>query len=397
MKKAILLIIDGLGDLPTPKTPLQAAKIPNLHKLATDGVTGMLAPVSRFVVPGSDTSHLNILGYDPEVYYPGRGPLEALGLGITLQEGDVAFRANFATVKDGKIIDRRAGRIDTATATKLAERLSIRVDHVQAIFRNSVEHRGVLVLRGPGLSHLVSGTDSHSPSGELEPCTALAPEAEKTADIVNKYTEFISGLLSSAPENKGREKPANIVLLRGAGTYAKVPGFSERFALKAACVAGGALYRGIARYLGMDVFVVPGATGTKDTDLKAKANAAVKAIEGEYDLVFVHVKGCDNAGHDGDFTAKKAFLERIDKEMIPILSKSGASLIVTGDHSTPCSRKAHSGHEVPILVYNDIERRDDVGRFDEIACPHGGLGHIDGKDIIPLILNLIEKAEKYGS
>ncbi len=397
MKKAILLIIDGLGDLPTPKTPLQAAKIPNLHKAAKNGITGMLSSVKRFVVPGSDTSHLNILGYDPEIFYPGRGPLEALGLGIDLQEGDVAFRANFATMKNGKIVDRRAGRIDTETATKLASRLSLRIDHVEAIFRNSVEHRGVLVLRGPGLSHFVTGTDIHASSGALEPCSAITSEGDKTADIVNKYTQVIQGILAAAPENQGRSLPANTLLLRGAGTFKRVPSFYDRFGLKAACVAGGALYRGVARYLGMDVFIVPGATGTKTTNLKGKADAAVKAIKGDYDMVFLHVKACDNAGHDGDFIGKKAFLERIDKEMIPILVKSGACLIVTGDHSTPCARKAHSGHEVPLLVSCDQERRDEVGRFDELACMHGGLGHLNGQDIVPLILNLIAKAEKYGS
>ena len=156
MNKAILLIIDGLGDLPTPKTPLQAAKTPNLDRLAKNGITGMLTPLKRYIVPGSDTSHLQLLGYDPAFFYTGRGPLEALGVGVKLREGDVAFRTNFATVKNGKIIDRRAGRIDTEIAAELSKNLSMRINNIDITFRNSVEHRGVLVLRGEGISSMVS-------------------------------------------------------------------------------------------------------------------------------------------------------------------------------------------------------------------------------------------------
>jgi len=395
-KKAILLIIDGLGDLPTPRTPLQAAKKPNLDRLAKDGMTGMLAPVKRYIVPGSDTSHLQILGYDPAIFYHGRGPLEALGLGMDMENGDVAFRANFATLKDGKVVDR-AGRIDTKTATALSRNLSMRIEDVDVEFRNSVEHRGALVLHGPGLSHNVSETDPHSlgPFNECQPLDGSV-EAAKTARIINRFTEITMGTLSAAPENRKRASPANVILLRGAGYYAEVPSFTERFGIEAACVAGGALYKGIARYLAMDVMLVPGATGDKNTDLKAKARAAVKALE-DYDMVLMHVKACDSAGHDGDFEGKKKMLERIDAEAMPLLEKSGAYLVVTGDHSTPCCRRGHSGHEVPLLVYGKDERTDGVVKFDEISCAEGGLGHVRGKDIIYLILNLIEKAEKYGS
>jgi len=395
MKKAILLIIDGLGDLPTPKTPLQAAKKPNLDKLAKQGMTGLLSPVGNYVVPGSDTSHLQILGYDPRQFYCGRGPLEALGLGMALRDGDVAFRANFATVENGKVTDRRAGRIDTKTAAALAKNLSMKIEDVEVIFQSSVEHRGALILRGLGLNPMVSPTDPHS-LGPLQACRPLTPAAMKTAQVVNAFTRLAMERLSKAPENQKRQKPANTVLLRGAGMYRRMLPFNMSFGVNAACVAGGALYKGVARYVGMDVLDVPGATGDRNTDLKAKANATVKALS-NHDLVMVHVKGCDSAGHDGDFAGKKKMLERIDRELIPSLAKTGACLVITGDHSTPVSRKAHSGHPVPILVYGKGERTDLVKRFDELSCMQGGLGHLHGRDIMPLILNLIEKAEKYGS
>jgi 2,3-bisphosphoglycerate-independent phosphoglycerate mutase len=396
MRKAILLIIDGLGDLPTPKTPLQAAKTPNLDRLAKNGITGMMSPVRRFTVPGSDTGHLNLLGYDPAVFYCGRGPFEALGMGIELQEGDVAFRANFATAENGKVVDRRAGRIDTKTASLLSKGLSFRIGNVQAIFRNSVEHRGVLVLRGPNLSANVSDTDPHT-VGEFNPCFALDDswEAKRTADIVNKFTEVAKGWLASAPANKGRKKPANMLLLRGPGTFTQVPSFYDRFKLHGLCVAGGALYKGVAAYLRMDVALVPGATADIKSNLKGKAEAAANAIKGEYDFVFMHVKAPDSAAHDGDFDKKKKALELLDK-VIPILEKTGACLIITGDHSTPCSLKKHTGHEVPIIVHGG-ERKDGVKKFDEISCGQGGLGHVRGKEMIPLILNITGRAEKYGS
>ncbi|MFH1785828.1 MAG: 2,3-bisphosphoglycerate-independent phosphoglycerate mutase [Candidatus Micrarchaeota archaeon] len=395
MKKAILVILDGLGDLPTPKTPLQVAKIPNMNRLAKNGITGMLSPLKKFIIPGSDTSHLAILGFDPSVFYFGRGPFEALGLGIKLNPGDVAFRANFATLENNKVVDRRAGRITTSIASSLVKYLPKKIDDVEIIFKNSVEHRGALVLRGNGLSSNVSETDPHSIS-QMHECQPLddSPEARKTATIVNKFTKLAIQALSSVPENKNLKKKANAILLRGAGMYSEAPSFYERFGLLGACIAGGALYRGVASFMGMDIIMVAGDTGDKDTDLEAKANATVKAAE-KYDFIFLHIKMCDSFSHDGDFEGKKKALEKIDK-IIPILEKTNAAIILTGDHSTPCSLKKHSGHEVPILVYGG-ERYDNVKKFDEISCAQGGLGHIRGKDIIPLVLNIIGKAEKYGS
>jgi 2,3-bisphosphoglycerate-independent phosphoglycerate mutase len=394
--KAILLVIDGLGDLQTPKTPLQAAKIPNLDRLAKNGISGMMSPVARYVVPGSDTSHLQLLGYDPAFFYRGRGPFEALGLGIDLKGGEIAFRANFATVKDGIVVDRRAGRIDTESSSKLAENLSMKIGDVEVIFKNSVEHRGALVLRGPGLSSEVSETDPHAKE-QIPECCPLddSPEAAKTADIVNKFTRIAMEKLSAAPENKGRKLPANAVLLRGAGSYEPAPSFYDRFGLHGICVAGGALYKGVAAYMKMDIALVPGATGDKNTNLKAKAEAVANALSGSYHFAFMHVKGCDSAGHDGDFATKKSMLEKLDK-IIPILEKTGAAIIVTGDHSTPVSLKRHTGHEVPILIYRG-ERKDKVAKFDELSCMSGGLGHMKGRNLMPLILNIMGHAEKYGS
>ncbi|MFH2106113.1 MAG: 2,3-bisphosphoglycerate-independent phosphoglycerate mutase [Candidatus Micrarchaeota archaeon] len=393
MKNAILLIIDGLGDLPTPQTPLQAAKKPNLDRLAEKGITGLMSSFDRGVVPGSDTSHLNIFGYDPLICYSGRGPLEALGIGMKLEKTDLVFRANFATMKDGKIIDRRAGRIATEDAKKLEKLVNMKMEDVEIIFKSSVEHRGALILRGHGLSNKVTGTDRTN----MEPiCVAFDNRGEKTARILNEFTKEVHKRLSKDHLNKKRKMPANVILARSGGFLKEVPSLRAQYGMLSACISGGALYKGCAKLAGMDIIEVKGATGTANTNLKAKGEAAIHALK-KYDFIFLHVKACDSFGHDGDFKGKTKMIERIDKELVPILAKSGAYLVITSDHSTPCSRKTHSGHEVPIIIYGKDERIDDVKKFDEISCMKGGLGHMKGRNVMPLILNLIEKAKKYGS
>lgn len=401
-KKLVLVILDGVGDLPAPKkTPLQLAKKPNLDALAKEGITGLMAPLGKGVVPGSDTSHLQYFGYAPEKYYSGRGVLEALGVGERLREGDVAFRANFATLSGTDIVDRRAGRIKTDDAKQLEAAANLTIEGVEVIFESSVEHRGVIILRGKGLSAAISDTDPHS-TGKLAHCEPLdgTKEAAKTADIVNRFTNEVRARLEKHLVNSERKKKglpqANGILLRGASIYEKVDDITTRFHIRVACVAGGALYKGVAHYVGMDVVDVKGATGTKDTNLNAKLNATADALK-THDLVFLHVKACDSFGHDGDCKGKTKMIEKIDKLLIGKLRKANAAIIITADHSTPCSRKAHAGYEVPILIYEKGGRTDNVKKFDEISCMNGGLGHITGKDLMPLILNLLEKAKIYGS
>jgi 2,3-bisphosphoglycerate-independent phosphoglycerate mutase len=174
----------------------------------------------------------------------------------------------------------------------------------------------------------------------------------------------------------------------------------ERFGISAACVAGGALYKGVAKYVGMDIINAKGATGDAKTDLKAKAKAAIEACK-SHDFVFLHVKAVDSFSHDGNFKAKVKMLEKIDKELVGELrkaaDKNGIYVIITGDHSTPCIRKAHSGHEVPIVIYGKNERKDSVKKFDEMSCMAGGMGHLKGSDLMKIMLNLIEKGKMYGS
>jgi 2,3-bisphosphoglycerate-independent phosphoglycerate mutase len=249
MSKAIILVMDGLGDLPDAKgyTPLSAALKPHMDKLAEEGATGLFSAIGEGMVPGSDTSHLNIFGYDHAKYYPGRGPLEALGAGFPLKEGDIAFRANFAIFDYGKIADRRAGRLPTEEArayAKYVQKLKV-APNVEALFQSTVEHRGVLVLRGKNLSPNITPTDPHA-IGPLPKSVPLDPKdknAKRTAEALNKFTKMAMQKLEKAKENKPKKRPVNAIIARGAGTYSKIPSTYDRFGVRGACIAGARFTR----------------------------------------------------------------------------------------------------------------------------------------------------------
>ncbi|MBI5158894.1 2,3-bisphosphoglycerate-independent phosphoglycerate mutase [Candidatus Micrarchaeota archaeon] len=401
-EKALLVVCDGLGDLLVDgATPLQRARKPNLDALAEEGACGLVHAIGRGIVPGSDTSHLALFGYDPYKYYKGRGTFEALGAGVELKHGDVAFRANFATV-DGKmnVVDRRAGRIETIEARKLGEELNgLKVNGVEVVFKPTTEHRATLVFKGAGLSNAIGDTDPHG-GGRVLLSKALddSKEAGKTAGALNEFTKKSFEVLNKSELNAERKKngkqPANILLCRGAGIFEKVPSLRDLHGFESACIAGGALYKGVAKFVGMKVLKVEGATGTLETDLHAKAKAALGALK-EFDFVFVHVKGCDNASHDGNLKAKIRMIEKID-EMMGELRKAKANIIVTADHSTPVKLKEHSWEPTPILFNGPKVRVDGVKKFDEISCAGGAMGLMNGLEVMPVIAGLMGRAKMFG-
>lgn len=405
MKKIILVICDGLGDRPVKalnnKTPLEAARTPNLDNLAKNGITGLMHTIDRGIAPGSDTSHLAIFGYDPKEYYFGRGPLEALGLGFELKQGDIAFRGNFASVDSNKkIIDRRAGRIENNEPFAKAID-GIKIGNVTFSVISGVSHRAALVMRGKNLSSEISDADPHVDGVkplEIKPLNKNK-SVKFTIDALNKFLEKGFQILSKLPENQQRAKegklPANYLLVRGAGSLKKMPSFFEKYKLKAACIAGGSMYKGVARSLGMDIIDVVGATGKPDTNLDGKFKTALE-LSSSYDFVFVHVKGTDVFSHDGDYRGKMQFIEKIDRA-ISFLNNSGALIIVTGDHSTSCELKQHTADPLPILISGSGIRIDDVRSFSERSSALGALGHIRGLDLMPELMNLIGKTELYGT
>jgi len=412
VKRALLIVIDGAADRALKtlngKTPLEVAYKPNIDQLATNGVTGIMDPIAPGVSVGSDTAHLALLGYDPFKTYTGRGAFEALGAGIKLQPGEVAFRTNFATVdEEMRVIDRRAGRYieEAKEFEKLINSISLKTSNVKVLFRHTVEHRGVLILRGEGLSRFVSDTDPHKIGMRVLESKPLidSPEAKRTANIVNEFTREVYKLLKDHPLNKSRVKrglpPANILLVRGAGVLPNVKPLSERFKVKCACIAGIALVKGVAKAVGMDIIDVPGATGGLDTDVLAKVKYAIKALE-DYDFVFIHYKGTDAASHDGNVWAKVKIIEKIDSAigyLIDRVNLDETYIIITADHATLTEEtRNHSGDFVPILIHGPGVIPDDVRVFCERACLKGGLGRIRGLDLMNIIMNYLDKVEKFG-
>ena len=414
--KAVLIIADGLGGRPSDmdgKTCLEAANTPILDALAARGALGLVDPIAPGVRPGSDTAHLSLLGYNPYEVYTGRGVYECLGIGMDVRAGDICFRANFASVEETpeglKLLDRRAGRIESGQAELEAAlgSLAIRsVDGVDVAFRASTQHRGALLLRGEGLSKNVSETDPHEVGARLHDSHATVPgdsAGERTAAAVNDLTRESYEILKDHPVNRERiaagKMPANIVLVRGAADCPALPSIESIYGVRGAVIAGGALYRGIALGVGMTSIDVPGATGGLDTDLRAKAAAALDALE-SYDLVFVHVKGTDNAGHDSNAAAKAEFIERIDRELFAVLADrldwATTHLAFTGDHTTPIDFGDHTCEPVPVMFVGPNVGQDETTAFGEREAGRGGLGRFSGR-ILPMLLGYNNLSPKYGS
>ena len=405
-KRILFIVLDGLGDRPISAlnglTPLESARTPNLNMLAENAQCGLLDPLGVGVRPGSDVAVMNLLGYQPSKYYCGRGSLEAMGLHMNLKQGDVCLRVDFATVDSQmKVTDRRAGRIGDVSVFE-KELNKIKVGGASAEFKAGVGHRGALVFRGSGLSTKISDTDPQvvgKKPNEVKP-TDNTVEAKNTSNIVAEYLKKANAMLKKHPENKKRVKQkllaANCILVRGAGIPPIWPDFKEKTGLSAACVAAGALEKGIARAAGMDVISVSGATGKSDTDLVAKAVAAKKALT-THEFVFLHIKATDNFGHDGDYAGKRNFIERIDSAFREFVSMHNVLVVVTGDHSTPCEMGAHSGDPLPIMFSGDNSRKDAVKKFGERECTKGIEGRISGVNLLDEMLNLAGWAAIRGS
>ncbi len=403
--KAILVVMDGLGDRPIKefgnKTPLEAATRPNMNKLAERGITGIMETIGPGITPGSDVAHLAIFGLDPKEHYHGRGPIEACGAGIKLRHGDIALRGNAGTVDEKMIVkDRRAGRIDS-TAELCKEIDGMKIDGIEIILKPGAWYRAALVLRGEGLSDKVTGNDGKDvniPILQVKP-TDNSREAKKTADILNKLTKITYEKWKSHPYNQKRAKegklPGNVLLFRAAGQYVPVPTLEERYHIKSACISGGGLYNGIGTFLGMDIIHVPGATGSYTSDFNAKTKKAMEIIK-DYDFVFVHMKPTDSAGEDGNPKLKKEMIEKMDTAIGGLLKFDGL-VILTADHTTPCEKKDHSYEPVPVVISGPGVRTDDVKEYGERSCVGGGLCKIKGLDLMPIITNHMGFSKKYGA
>ena len=409
-RKAVFIVMDGVGDRPVPKlggkTPLQAAKTPVLDRLAKEGQNALMDVIGPGITPGSDTAHLALFGYNPLEDYPGRGPLETLGTGLESKPGDIAFRTNFATLdKDMTVLDRRAGRVFTREEQDILQSKinGLEIDGVQIQFLATVEHRGAMILRGEGLSAEISDVDPHETGVKIWECKPLKPEAKKTADVINKMMVEINKLLRVLDVNKEREKrglpAANAILIRGPGRHSEIQTLRDKYGISSAAIAGGALYIGTAKYVGMIHETVEGQTGTIDTNFHNIALKTIDCIERDYDYVFVHIKATDNASHDHNAEEKILAIERSDEMIGKIVDKVGSKIViaVTGDHTTPVSTGDHSCDPVPIVFWSEFIRPDIAEKFSEIDAAIGGLHTIRGLDVMPLLLGYAGHIEKFGA
>jgi 2,3-bisphosphoglycerate-independent phosphoglycerate mutase len=385
----VLLVMDGLGGLPMEPggpTELEAARTPNLDRLAAEGTVGMSVPIAPGITPGSGVGHLALFGYDPVAHPVGRGILEALGIGMEIHPGDVAVRGNFCTLADdGTVADRRAGRIPTEECARLVEKLraAVHLDGVEVTLEPVRDYRMAVRFRGPGLGDRVNDTDP------LE--TGLRPVPPQGEDAPSRLTaRFAAELLSQAGRVLRDEHPANYLLLRGFSALPHFVPFAEAYGVNPAALALYPTYRGLARLVGMTVL---DAGTTLDDEI-----GALEAAWGAHDFFFVHHKPTDSSGEDGDFGRKAAAIEALDAALPRILELEPDVLVVTGDHSTPARMKAHSFHPVPLLLWAPATARpDEVTSFGERPCMRGGLGQLAARDLMPIILAHGHRLKKFGA
>lgn len=385
--KMVLLVIDGLGGLPHPKTgktELESARTPNLDRLASKGICGLIDPVSRGITPGSSAGHLALFGYDPVKFAIGRGILEVLGIDFPLRRGDVAARGNFCTVNgNGIVTDRRAGRISTESCTELCQLLNaIAVDGAELFVLPVKEHRFVVILRGSGFSAALSDSDPQQTGVTPKAIKPLTLDAKRTAGVINQFITQAKAIMAD-------HHPANMILLRGFSQLPTIPTMTELYQLNPAAIASYPMYRGLARLVGMRILN----TGSSLED----EFDTLEHNYGEYDFFFLHVKETDSAAEDGDFGRKVRVIEEIDTLLPRLIALEPDVVVVTGDHSTPAVLEGHSWHSVPLLLHSRWCRPDDVSQFSERACITGGLGRFPAREIMLLMMAHARKLTKFSA
>ncbi len=387
-KTIVLLVMDGVGDCDNDGrgTSLQLAKTPNLDALAQTSALGLSLPIATGVTPGSGPGHLGLFGYDPLIYTVGRGVLSALGIEFPLTARDVAARLNFCTLDaGGNVTDRRAGRISDDENKRLLAKIREELTPpagVEVLFETVAEHRALMVLRGDGLDDNIGETDPQAVGVPPLSPTRKPHDSSKTAKMVEEIIAQVREILADEPA-------ANMILARGFAKSPDWPTFAERYSLKPAAVAGYPMYRGVARLVGIPVVAEP----TSAADI---CTETAKALAGNT-FIFAHFKYTDKTGEDGDLPGKIARIEEMDAALPSLLAAEPDVLLITGDHSTPPSLKAHSWHPVPVLMMAPHLRGGDGPAFDEIACRNGQIGTITAKELIPLAMAHAGKLGKYGA
>jgi 2,3-bisphosphoglycerate-independent phosphoglycerate mutase len=404
LSKGFILIQDGLGDLPITKfggiTPLEAAATPAMDRVAAEGIAGKMRILNFRGEAGTDIGHLAWFGQDPKAPKFRRGPIEAAGVGLELRRDDVALRFNFATIDPhGRICDRRAGRIRNGTA-ELVDTLN-QLFSGEAEFYSGTEHRGVLLLRGKGLSSSITDSDP-GPGGSRVlsvESSSISSDAGHTATLLNRILRKTQESLEDHPVNRERVSaglsPANAILTRSAGRREVFTEFYSQRGIRAVVISGEATVLGMGSLAGLEVLTDPELTANLDTDLEKKAQLTLDCLS-DYDLIFLHLKGCDIAGHEGDADKKKSFIEETDRVLGRLLGKlkrATDSLMVglVADHSTPCEVREHTAHSFPVAMSFPGVEVDVVQSYGESECEKGQLGEIDCSDFVDRVVKCLAR------
>jgi len=376
MTKYIVLVGDGMADYPIEelgmRTPLEAARTPNMDFIAQNGCLGQAKTIPDKMTPASDVANLSILGYDPQKYYSGRGPLEAANLGIELEDDDVAFRCNLITASGDFLLDYSAGHIKSTEAHTLIKFIDQKLGNNKMRFFPGVSYRHLLLAkRGAELKlqnlkcwapHDIAGLsiNRHLPKGD-------------GADIITKLMLDSREILGAHEINQVRldlkENPANMIWLWGQGVKPSMPKFKDKFGLSGSVISAVDLIKGLGRILGLEVIEVPGATGYYDTDYEGKAKAAIKSLK-KNDFVFVHVEAPDEAGHNGDLREKLTAIERFDQLVVGTFleyskDKDDFRIMVLPDHATPLSLKTHTSEAIPFAIYGKDTAKGEFLSYNE--------------------------------
>lgn len=396
-KKILLWVFDGIGGLPHPDTgltELESANTPNLDRFAAGAMLGRTLAFGQGITPGSGPGHLALFGYPNDQIVIGRGVLEVLGSegallrgepapGFRLEPGDIAARGNYCTLSDGLVMDRRGGKPATEVSAELTARLSreVNIDGVEVFLLPGKQHRFAVVFRGAGLDGRVTETDPQVTGAPRAPSTAQAPEAARTAEVIEAFSDQAASILAGDAPNG--------VLLRGIAERPDIPTLPELFGLRCGAIAAYPMYRGIANLLGFDILGSPkDHRGELDT---------LAAHYDDYDLFYLHIKETDSVSHLGQFDEKVAIFERCDALFQEAVDMGFDVVVVTGDHCTPCVLKEHSWHPIPTAMKYEFCLNDDGPKLTERHCARGTLGDIEARDLLPIAMSAAGKFLKYGA
>ncbi|HJJ52848.1 MAG TPA: cofactor-independent phosphoglycerate mutase [Methanocorpusculum sp.] len=383
--KYLLILADGAADEPLAelggKTPLEVAKKPNMDTIARKGRCGMLKTVDESMTPGSDVANMSILGYDPEKYYTGRGALEALSMGVPFGGDDMAYRCNLVTIENGKMKDFAAGHISSEEGAELFKALQEKVSGVT--FYPGVSYRNVMMFPGG------KGAETSPPHDIVDEVVDNYMPKGPDADTLMKLMVRAADVFEKHPVNLARiaagKNPATTIWPWSAGKKPAMPQFCEMFGKQGAMISAVDLLFGIAACCGMKIVKVPGATGYLDTDYMGKAKAAVDALQGDADFVYMHVEATEEAGHLGSIEEKIKAIERLDEAVGYILENFDGCVMLMPDHPTPIAKKTHTHEAVPFAVMGKDEADEVTAYTEKDVRENGAYGLMKAVDLLPMV------------